>query len=97
MPKPTKRWEDLNDDEDAEYYRSVNSCPNIQVKDTDSIEVVGTDLYIHEAGLASRIKGVVRLTPHQWQNLLWDYLELDEIKDLDLSSVDLSGFLEYRK
>ena len=40
---------------------------------------------------------MVRLTPHQWQNLLWDYLELDEIKDLDLSSVDLSGFLEYRK
>ena len=91
MPKATQQ--ELTD---LESYRSFNAAPTIEVMDTDSIEVCGFHLYVHEDGLASRIKGVIRLTPHQWQNLLWDYLELDEVKNLDLSSVNLSGYLERR-
>ena len=80
--------------DDLEYYRTVNSCPNIEVKDEDSIEATGWSLYIHEKGLASRIKGKITFTPFQWRALLRAILEADGDEVNDWSAVDLTMFLE---
>lgn len=84
----------LEDEEaDLEYYRTVNSCPAIQVEDKDSLEIAGYSIYVHEAGLASRIKGKVTFTPFQWRALFRQMVE-DEMEIEDWSSVDLSGWAE---
>ena len=77
---------------DLEFYRSVNRCPSIEILDQDAIEMCGNLIYVHEDGLASRIKGRILLTHWQRQQLVRQLLELDDIEDW--TCVDLTAFVE---
>ena len=88
-----KRWEDFDEQEGLEYYRSVNSCPTITVEDVDSIETSGYAIYIYEDGRASKVKGRITFTNWQWRQLVRQMVEDGEdIKDW--SCVDLSGIVD---
>lgn len=88
MAQPMKQFEDFNDSEDVEYYRSIRSCPIVTVADEDTIGIVGHHLYIHEGGRASKIKGKVEFTPWQWRQLLKAMVE-GGLEISDWSAVDL--------
>ena len=79
--------------DDLEYYRSVNSCPIIEVTDDDSMETSGYSIYIHEGGRASKVKGKITFTPYQWRALVRQLVE-DGLEIKDWSAVDMSGWVE---
>ena len=93
LPPWHKTDTSLSEDEDWEYYQSVRSCPVVVVADEDSIEIVGHHLYVHEAGMASKIKGKIEFTPWQFRQLLRAMVE-DGDPISDWSALDLTGWMD---